>query len=277
MEKILSFDKIKCYDDMMQCLTVLCERYSDMSVTVLGHSIFNREIPMVSLGEGTKTVVYVGAMHGTDLISSIILLRFINEYCEVLKRGSKIYNIQLYHLVQNRKICIIPMMNPDGVEYVERGVDVENPFYDNICKLNKSDDFSGWRYNARGVDLTNNFLTPMEPETSSLAGFLRFNINIKLALELACGDNRIIYSPQNRMGFATGLPKFLSRVSSMVLSQKALQRSDVDLIDFCNQECGFPAYSILFGNQFQRERGVSDIFQTYSRLRELLFVTPTII
>lgn len=279
MEKILTFDKIKNHDDMMQCLTILSDRYPNLAITVLGHSIFNREIPMISLGEGSKTVVYIGAFCGTDLISSVILLRFVNEYCEMLKNGRKIYNIQLDHLTQNRKIYIIPMVNPDGINYVTQGVDAKNPFYRRICELSNDHNFSNWKYNGRGVDLRTNFLTPMEPEPeiSAVSGLLKFDENIKLVIEFACGKNTIVYSDQNAAVNKSSITRFLGRMSSMALSQKSYLNHSGDLIDYCNQECGISAYSIFVEGNTKNKSKQYNAFHAYSNIREMLFTAPTLI
>lgn len=278
-KKILTFDKVHCYEDMMGYLDVLCNRYSYMEITTLGHSIFNRKIPMISLGEGKKTVVYVGAVLGTDIISSIVLLRFINEYCEIYRSGGSVYNLKLEYLSQNRKICIIPMLNPDGVDYVAQGVNVQNPFYERLVGVNGNNNFSQWRHNARGVDLRNNFDTPMEPEpeTSALQGILRFDANIKLLLEFGCGGDRISYVSQGSTNNLLSTAKVLGRVCGMALSPQNAQDYSGNLISFCDRECGIPAYSVFFKDSSKIINDRMNIFKTYAGLRELLFMAPALI
>jgi len=278
-KKILTFDKVTDYEDMMEYLDILCNRYSYMEITTLGHSIFNKKIPMISLGEGKKTVVYVGAISGTDIISSILLLRFVNEYCEIYRSGGSVYNLKLEYLAQNRKICIIPMINPDGVNYVAQGVDPQNPFYDRLIDLNGNNDFSQWRYNGRGVDLRCNFATPMEPEPeiSALEGILRFDMNIKLLLEFGQGGDRISYVSQGSTNILSSTARFLGRISGMALSPKSEQDSAENLIGFCNRECGIPACSVFFKDHLKSTNDRINIFKTYAGLRELLFMAPTLI
>ena len=67
---------------MMQYITCFKERYPFLQVQNIGTSVLGKNIPLLSLGEGDKCVFYIGAQNGMDWITSIILLRFVNEYAE---------------------------------------------------------------------------------------------------------------------------------------------------------------------------------------------------
>jgi g-D-glutamyl-meso-diaminopimelate peptidase len=55
-------------------------------------------------------------------------------------------------------LSVIPMLNPDGVEYQIHGVEENNPLRERLLEMNDgSEDFSAWQANARGVDLNHNY------------------------------------------------------------------------------------------------------------------------
>ena len=229
MERTSGFDKnIMTYDRpldhalMMEYINELSERYPFLGITSLGVSIFDRSIPVLSVGEGERALLYVGAHHGMEWISSVLLLRFVNELCEMIKGKSRIFTYDPKYLLATRTIYIIPMLNPDGVEYQINGASEDNPLYERLLKMNRgSSDFSRWQANGRGVDLNHNYdcgfseykrmeeklgifdgaptrfsgsMPESEPEVASLCNFLRFNENIEMILTLHTQGEEIYYT-----------------------------------------------------------------------------------
>ena len=58
-----------------------------LEIGYLGESILGRGIPIVTLGSGKKALLYVGAHHGTDWITSLLLVRFLKEFSFLLAHG----------------------------------------------------------------------------------------------------------------------------------------------------------------------------------------------
>jgi g-D-glutamyl-meso-diaminopimelate peptidase len=59
------------------------------------------------------------------------------------------------------------MVNPDGVELVQEGIDPDNPYYDLVLEANGGSlDFRPWAANIRGVDLNNQFPADWEREAA---------------------------------------------------------------------------------------------------------------
>ena len=114
------------HQTMMEQLNRLSDTYDFLSITTLGESILGRSIPLVSLGEGKKVVFYVGAHHGTEWLTSSLLLRFIREYCILKQSQGFIYKYNMEYLYKKYTFYVVPMLNPDGVEYQIHGVDSEN-------------------------------------------------------------------------------------------------------------------------------------------------------
>ena len=190
-----SFD----YDALCSSVEAL-SRQEALRVTRLGKSILGRDLPMLMLGEGKRSVLYVGGVRGTEGECAFLLMRFVEDYLEQLSRNSTVFEYAMQYLFREYRIYILPMLNPDGVSYVTRGVEAKNPLRERLLSMNGSSDFSAWEANARGVDLGRNFdvdfrkrkqgetadsiingathgysgeYPESEPETAALCAFLR--------------------------------------------------------------------------------------------------------
>ncbi|MBA7639392.1 Murein peptide amidase A [subsurface metagenome] len=89
---------------------------------IAGTSIENRPIECLVLGQGRDVTFILAAIHGNEP-AGIPLVRRLAQYLQ-----------QYPHLLQGRKVVLLPVANPDGVAHNSR-------------------------YNARGVDLNRNFST----------------------------------------------------------------------------------------------------------------------
>ena len=156
--RILNYTEPLDYAKMMQVIDCFSVRYPFLSFSYLGESILGRGIPILTLGNGKKEILYVGAHHGMEWITSILLLRFVNDFCEIFRNDKSIYRTSLSLLCEQYTVYVIPMLNPDGVDYQINGITKENPFYERVLKMNgNSADLSHWQANARGVDLNHNY------------------------------------------------------------------------------------------------------------------------
>ena len=105
----------------------------------IGCSVCNRQIFSFSVGTVKERVLFAGAFHGMEWITTLILLRFANRLCQALQDNTKLAGENPAPLLKKRGLCIIPCVNPDGV----------------AIQLNCPE--KRWQANARGVDLNHNF------------------------------------------------------------------------------------------------------------------------
>lgn len=304
-KNILDYRSPLDYGVMMQYINEFSERYPFIGITSIGESIMGRSIPMITLGNGKRALLYVGAHHAMEWITSVILLRFINEYCELFKKSGRIYTYTLSYIFSTRTIYIIPMLNPDGVDYQINGVGEDNVLYERLLRMNGgSKDFSRWQANARGVDLNHNYncgfteykrieeelgicdgaptrfsgnMPESEPEVASLCNFLRFNDDIKAVISLHTQGEEIYYTsgdhvpPRSKTIAAT-----LSRMSGYLLSKPEGAASYGGLTDWFISEFDKPSFTIECGRG-ENPLPLSDYFKIYTDLREMLFMAPTFI
>jgi g-D-glutamyl-meso-diaminopimelate peptidase len=296
-KRILDYQRAVGFEELREYLDILTDRYG-LNVTSIGVTVLGKSIPMITLGSGKKEILYVGCIHGCDNIIASMLLRFINEYCELRKTNRRIYNLSLSSLEQTRTIHIIPMLNPDGASYAAGGVAEDNPLHSRLIAMNGSEDFSRWRANARGVDLERNFsvdyveykkriphkdggaprdcagLHPeSEPESSALSGYIKYNEKIKLVLNFRCGADSVSYVGTGGIPRNRSISQSLSRISSKPLCEAPAGEVMGSLAGWCAVVMNIPAYNIFCG----AEKNNTDCFMKYAGVRELLFTAPLLV
>lgn len=301
-KNILDYKQPLDYPRMMKYLDVFCGRYPFMSLTGIGESIFGRTIPLVTLGRGEKSVLYVGAHHGMEWITSVLLMRFINEYCELYKSKSRIFNYTLGYLFDSRTIYIVPMLNPDGVDYQINGVNRDNPLYERLIRMNGgSNDFSKWQANGRGVDLNHNYncgfaeykqieaelgisggaptrfsgeMPESEPEVGALCNFLRFRDSIRAILTLHTQGQEIFYKGGGKeTSRSKSLASAFSRMSGYQLAEADGPAAYGGLTDWAVSELELPSFTIECGKG-ENPLPLAGYFKIYADIREMLFMAP---
>lgn len=244
---ILDYKRSLDFGLMMKYIEVFSRRYPFLGVTSVGRSVMGKEIPMITLGKGERAVVYVGAPCGNEWLTSIILLRFINEYCELYKQRGRIYNNTLDYVYSEKSIHIVPMLNPDGVDYKING---EPEGYSGTSLVNK-------------------------PNVGSLCNFLRFNDNVRGLVALRLGKEQISCGESTAKA-ALGASRSLERMSGYELLAQSDTVSLDRLVAWCERELNIPSFEIKCGEE---KKGFSAdvMFRIYADLRELLFRFPFVI
>jgi len=117
---------------------------------VVGYSVEGRKIEAYTFGRGSKTLLFVGGIHGGYEWNSVILAyRFIDYFTATPAL-----------VPDDLKIVIIPALNPDGVYKV---VGIEGRFLVSDVPANGQE---LGRFNANQVDLNRNFSCRFKPEST---------------------------------------------------------------------------------------------------------------
>ena len=223
-------------------------------------------------------------------------------YIKQYRRLATVYEYPMRYLFEDRRIYVVPMLNPDGVSYKEQGVGDDNPLRDRVRRMNGgSDDFSTWCANARGVDLCRNYEAGFaaykraereagilgeapegycgehpesEPETAALCRFLRSQREqIKGVLSFQTGNGEIFCSCQDHLSAkTTSAGRVLSRFTGYRLVRPESISPIGTLADWCITALHRPAFTVQCGGVPNASRAV-----IYEHLRRVLFSFPCIV
>lgn len=224
---------------------------------ILTWTVQGREVEAFRIGEGNRTVIFTAAHHGNESITSLLLWRFLADYCQKTEQNQTLYGFSCRGLFRKTTLYAIPLVNPDGAELARR-----NP---------------AWKANANGVDLNLNYPARWEqakaikakapgprdypgrepldqPETIALAEFTRrIRPDTVAAWHTQGGE---IYGAEDAFGH------LLARESGYKLCQPPTESRNAGYRDWFEQEFGRPAYTIEAGRG-ENPLPLSDLPQMY--------------
>ena len=291
--------------EMMRVLCELLTKYPFLDLSYLGTSILGLPLPILTVGKGSREVLYVGAHHGMEWITSLVLCRFLEELCDSIEKDRRIARVAPSVLLEACRISVIPMLNPDGVSYQIHGVDPQNPLRERLLKMNPNgEDFTKWQANARGVDLNHNYDAGFweykkleeenkisegaptrysgahpasEPEVAALCNWIEFHEHLCGILTLHTQGEEIYFRSQGKS--APRAPAIAQRIAKMtgyrLLDAEGLA-SHGGLTDWCAINEKIPCFTIECGRG-ENPLPIEDHDGIYSALRTLLYAFPTLV
>lgn len=283
-------------------INALCDTFPFLQYGILGQSLLGAPIPLLTLGNGQHKCLYVATHHAMEWITSLLLVRFVYDFCQSAEDRAKIGAVCPERLLHSHTLYIVPMLNPDGVDYQIHGLDKSNPIRERVLEMNSgSEDFSHWQANARGVDLNHNYdagfaeykameeeagknqgaptkysgeAPESEPETAALCNFIRLTQPLDGILSLHTQGEEIFYegggTPPPR---SQRIARALSKASGYKLSRAVGSASYGGLTDWCVQQAKIAAFTLECGRG-KNPLPHTDASEIYCRLRELLFLFP---
>jgi len=211
-KNIININKPMDYACLEENINDLQSQFKFIENIIIGESYLGKNINLIRIGNGAHKVLYVGSHHAMEWITSLLLMRFIEDFCKSYIFKERLHGYDPEYILNTRTIYIVPMLNPDGVDLVLNGIGEYNPVRSRLIHSNNnSEDFSHWQANARGVDLNHNYdadfdilkeleiesgitepcssryggeYPESEPEVSSLASFIRADGDISLLVAL---------------------------------------------------------------------------------------------
>lgn len=153
------------FDDMMQEIQDLKAAYPFLGTYQIGQSVLGRPLVALCCGRGSKLVHVNASFHANEWITSALLMRFMTELTEAYAAGQRLGGEDVAALLGETTLWAVPMVNPDGVELVQRRFNESHPHYRTLVEWNGGlTDFQGWKANIRGVDLNDQFPAFWEEE-----------------------------------------------------------------------------------------------------------------
>lgn len=139
----------------------LVRAYPFCRTALLTRTAFGRPIRTLELGTGSRRVLYTAAHHANEWITSLVLLKFAEEFAIAMENGGSLFGADARALARSATVCLIPMMDPDGVDLVVGQITQGDISYDLARRLAQnypSVPFpEGWKANLLGVDLNLNY------------------------------------------------------------------------------------------------------------------------
>lgn len=261
-----------------QMILDIVAKYPFCRTEILTRTAFQRPIRTLVIGTGPRKVIYSAAHHANEWITTLILLKFAEEFAEAIQSGGRIFDRDAAELAQAATIYMVPMVDPDGVDLVVGAIQEGNIQYDLARRL--AQDYpsipfpDGWKANLLGVDLNLNypagwlqareikfsqgFTTPgprdyvgraplNQFETRALAGYTEF-IEPELVIAFHSQGKEIYWSFQDyEVPGARELGEQFAQVSGYRLTEPAFNSSFAGYKDWFIQNFRKPGYTIEVG------------------------------
>lgn len=286
------------YAEMKKIIDALCCRNPVLQPFTIGKSCAGREITAIKINSDTEYVLFAAAFHGSEHITSNVLLMFLEEFATAYTHNNSIADINVRKAMGNRGIIFVPCVNPDGCEISIRGALGCGKEAGNIYKMSKGD-FLHWNANLRGVDINHNFdagwqklhelerksgiLGPSatrfggyaphsEPETIAMVNLCKqYNIHHALALH---SQGEVIYWSYNGYESKTSkqMAEIMAATSSYALDVPVGLAYGGGFKDWFISEYLRPGFTVELGKG-KNPLPITDAQKIYSGIREMLTIT----
>ncbi len=132
-------------------------KYKFLRTEIIGKSNCQRSIKAFSVGNPSNQVLFCGAFHGMESITSYVLYKFLHDVCNSIQNSQALCDIHLERFLNKRGLVVIPCVNPDGVEIFSNGPVGGGRYENHIRKIMLNNNSQKWQANAVGVDINHNF------------------------------------------------------------------------------------------------------------------------
>jgi len=261
---------------MQMNINALKVRFPFLEISSIGKSVLGNDLTVIKFGNGEKEVMYNASHHANEWITSVVLMKYIEDICLSYVRGENIYGYSAEDIFGSCSIYFIPMVNPDGVNLVTGELTPMSGAYQYARNITDPSLIfpDVWAANIRGVDLNSNYPalweqarevkfslgytrpgpveyvgeSPLsEPESRAMVNFTREH-NFRLTLSYHTQGEVIFYRfsdfdpPQ-----ATEIAQRLSEASGYILTEPNPESLYAGYKDWFIQEYNRPGYTIECG------------------------------
>ena len=105
-----------------ETVLALTERYPACRSELLAVTAFGRPVRTLVIGTGPRTVLFTAAHHANEWITAPLLLKFMEELAQAAEDGGQLLDTDARALLEQVRICTVPMVDPDGVDLVTGGI-----------------------------------------------------------------------------------------------------------------------------------------------------------
>lgn len=146
------------YEILKQDISEIQHTYNKAEVKSIGKTHFGRTIYGIKLGEGKRSIVLIGAHHGREWMTSMLLMKKLESYAKAYQNQTDFGTFST-EILNDVSIWFIPMLNPDGVTIQQNTIE-KFPYHHqkHLISMNEGlDNFERWKANGLGVDLNRQY------------------------------------------------------------------------------------------------------------------------
>ena len=140
--------------EILRELARMCPVCREIELT---RSFYGRPISALEIGTGPRKVIFTAAHHANEWLTATVLLKFADDLVRAVGEKGRIWGVPAETIVTYTTLCLVPMVDPDGVDLVTGAIGPGDPGYDNALALSEnypSIPFpNGWKANLLGIDL----------------------------------------------------------------------------------------------------------------------------
>lgn len=138
-------------------IQALSDAYPFLRTQQFGTTAFGRPLWALTIGNGSRQVLYSATHHANEWITAYLLLKFAEEFAEALASGGSVYGIAANTIADTASVTLVPMVDPDGVDLVTGAIEHGSVQYELARALAENYPAipfpDGWKANLLGVDL----------------------------------------------------------------------------------------------------------------------------
>jgi len=281
------------YFEIKRIIRKLCARYPFLECSSIGKSAAGRDIFSLKIGSENEKALFLGGDDPASPITTLILLKFCEEICRSISKGTELCGLNMRKALFCRSIIVIPLLNPDGAEIRKFCSLATTMAYEPDPRTTKKD-YSNWRSNLRGVELKRNFAygfaarkaaeklcgirgpaasgysgpkSESEAESLAFCNFCRKN-EISHLIHLSTFGETVSYSSDKAFANQSlKMAEIISAVSGYNICPPFLE-ADKYIEDWFTNEFSRPSLLIKVGADDIPK--VDDLYEQYSKLKESL-------
>ena len=147
------------YNKLIYNIHELLSRYTFIQSIIIGNSILGKSIPCIKIGKGSNVVLYHAGIHANEWITSLFMMKFIENVCIAYEENNNINGFNIRDLYNKTTLYIVPMVNPDGIDLVTGNIPQDGKIFDNYRQI--AANFpnipfpNGWKANFNGESFIN--------------------------------------------------------------------------------------------------------------------------
>lgn len=145
------------YAELVAYLQNLAIKFPFLKLTQLGTSVAGHPIYSAQIGIDTKKVLYAGGFHGSERLTCLVLIMFLENLCETLADNTDFSLTNARSALFGKSVLAVPCVNPDGYEISLNGPATAGTYADSVRQILGNNEHKYWNANVRGVDINHNF------------------------------------------------------------------------------------------------------------------------